>query len=59
MSEKPSNKKTMQDSAAKPAGFQFTPDAFKGLVQETLASAKAMGAVDAVAEVSEAYGLSV
>ncbi|MEZ7816007.1 MAG: metalloprotease PmbA [Burkholderiaceae bacterium] len=44
---------------AKLAGFQFAQSHFQELVQDTLQSAKRLGAADAVAEVSEAYGLSV
>ena len=50
-------KKSPADQPA--AAFQFTQSRFQDLVAETLQQAKALGAGDAVAEVSEAYGLSV
>jgi PmbA protein len=40
-------------------GFAYTPDRFRQLVDDTLKLARAAGASDAVAEVSEGVGLSV
>ena len=42
-----------------PAGFAYTRDQFRELVETCLATAKSLGASDAVAEVSEGVGLSV
>ncbi|MDP4607787.1 MAG: metalloprotease PmbA [Burkholderiaceae bacterium] len=41
------------------ADFQFSQSHFQALVHDALQCAKGLGAADAVAEVSEAYGLSV
>jgi PmbA protein len=40
-------------------GFAFTRDQFQQIIEDTLALAKAQGATDAAAEVSEGAGLSV
>jgi PmbA protein len=42
-----------------PSGFAYTRDQFRELVEDCLKAAKALGASDAVAEVSEGVGLSV
>ena len=42
-----------------PSGFAYTQDRFRELVGAALASARKLGASDAVAEVSEGVGLSV
>ena len=47
-------------SASTPsAGFAYTRDRFRELVESALATARSLGASDAVAEVSEGVGLSV
>ncbi len=45
--------------ASPPAGFAYSRDQFKNLVDSALATARSLGASDAVAEVSEGVGLSV
>lgn len=45
--------------AAPDAGFAYSQDRFRELVEEVLAEAKKLGATDAGAEVSEGCGLSV
>lgn len=47
------------DAASGDAGFANTPERFRGLVEGALATAKRLGATDAVAEASEGVGLSV
>src|SRR3954451_1498654 len=42
-----------------PSGFAYSRDRFRALVETCLATAKSLGASDAVAEVSEGVGLSV
>ncbi len=46
-------------AAAAPAGFGFTPEQFRQIVEDVLAIARRKGASDAAAEVSEGMGLSV
>lgn len=46
-------------AASQDAGFAYSQDRFRELVEEVLAEAKKLGATDAGAEVSEGCGLSV
>ena len=48
-----------QSAASANAGFSYSPDQFRQLVDDALAFAKSLGASDAGAEVSEGVGLSV
>jgi len=46
-------------SSPSPSGFAYSREQFRALVETCLATAKSLGASDAVAEVSEGVGLSV
>ena len=48
-----------QSAASANAGFSYSPDQFRQLVDDALSFAKSLGASDAGAEVSEGVGLSV
>ncbi|TBO32357.1 metalloprotease PmbA [Aquabacterium lacunae] len=55
----PTAKHGAQASAKPAAGFAYSRDEFKDLIEQTLELARKMGASDAGAEVSEGAGLSV
>ncbi|WP_077034094.1 metalloprotease PmbA [Pelomonas sp. KK5] len=50
---------TTPDSSSAAAGFSYSKERFRELVEQVLAEAKKVGATDAGAEVSEGCGLSV
>ncbi|WP_119155723.1 metalloprotease PmbA [Caldimonas tepidiphila] len=47
------------ESSTRPAGFAYTPQQFRDLVEDALDHARQLGATDAGVEVSEGAGLSV
>ena len=55
----PSRTRSHAVSASSATGFAYSRDQFKDLVDSALATARTLGASDAVAEVSEGVGLSV
>ena len=55
----PSRTRSHAASASSATGFAYSREHFKGLVDSALATARSLGASDAVAEVSEGVGLSV
>ncbi len=55
----PSRPRATPASPSPPTGFAYSREQFRGLVDSALASARKLGASDAVAEVSEGVGLSV
>lgn len=55
----PSHTRAAAASSPSPTGFAYSRDRFQELVDSALATARKLGATDAVAEVSEGVGLSV
>ena len=55
----PSRPRSHAAPASTATGFAYSREQFKGLVDSALATARTLGASDAVAEVSEGVGLSV
>ncbi len=55
----PTRTRSSAVSHSSSAGFAYTREQFKGLVESALSTARTLGASDAVAEVSEGVGLSV
>ena len=55
----PSHIRAAAASSPSPTGFAYSPGRFQELVDSALATARKLGATDAVAEVSEGVGLSV